>query len=241
MFDQVLKARILELLNLFSATGALNHQGQKGGFREQFVKSLLGSLLPHHYGIGSGVVVDYKGGQSPQVDLVIYDRRKMPPILETDGHGVYPIDSVLRIIEVKSTIDKPSIDQFLKQALVFDPSNPLGLKMAPSVGAVSGPPNYPLCGLFGFSSKLSDPFSYAEKTKGNTLTGMIYCDGCGVLNLRNGDRMDLNDNIDNIKYFSAVFLACIEEEARSRSEFSPIHWIRFYNQSPQKQSISSAK
>ncbi|MCF5044160.1 hypothetical protein GIW79_27305 [Pseudomonas sp. PA-7-1E] len=229
MFDQILRARILELLNLFSATGALNHQGQKGGFREQFVKSLLGSLLPHQYGIGSGIVVDYKGNQSPQVDLVIYDRRKMPPILERDGHGVYPIDSVLRVLEVKSTIDKPSIDQFLRQVLIFDPGNPKGLKMAPSIGSVSCSPKYPLCGLFGFSSKLSDPFKYAEETQSDSKTGMIYCDGYGVLNLRNGDRVDLKEKIDNIKYFSSVFLACIEEEARSRSEFSPIHWIRFYS------------
>ncbi|UVK81293.1 hypothetical protein LOY46_17140 [Pseudomonas sichuanensis] len=229
MFDQILRARILELLNLFSATGALNHQGQKGGFREQFVKSLLGSLLPHHYGIGSGIVVDYKGNQSPQVDLVIYDRRKMPPILERDGHGIYPIDSVLRVLEVKSTIDKPSIDQFLKQVLIFDSRNPDGLQMAPSTGSTIYSPNYPLCGLFGFSSKIADPFKYAEETQGGARTGMIYCDSCGVLNLRNGDRMYLKDRIDNIKYFSSVFLACIEEEARSRSEFSPIHWIRFYN------------
>lgn len=228
MFDEIFRTRVLELWNLFSATGSLNHQGQKGGFREQFVKSLLSSLLPHHYGIGSGIVVDYLGKQSPQVDLVIYDRRKMPPLLERDGHGVYPMDSVLRVIEVKSTIDKPAIDQFLKQVSVFSPHSRDGLRIADTGNLEGGQAHYPLCGLFGFSSRISKPFEYAKEVQGAIRSGIVCCDGYGVFNLKTHDHIDRSDRFDNIKYFCATFLACLEEEARSRSEFSPINWFRFH-------------
>lgn len=231
MFDEIFKTKANELWNLFSATGGLNHRGEKGSFREEFVKQLFVSLLPGHYGVGSGVVVDKWERQSPQVDLVIYDRRRMPPLLERDGHGIYPIDSVLRVIEVKSYIDTAAIDQFFKQAWAFHPNNPEGLKIASCGNLDGGQANYPLCGMFGFSTNISDFKAAVSSRKGDVKTGHIYCEGKGVVMLgkENDSLITLNDRLEDMKYFFAVFIGAIEECAKSRSDFRPSDWFVFKN------------
>lgn len=231
MFDEIFKTKVSELWNLFSATGGLNHRGEKGSFREEFVKQLFVSVLPGHYGIGSGVVVDKWGRQSPQVDLVIYDRRRMPPLLERDGHGIYPIDSVLRVIEVKSYVDTAAIDQFFRQAWAFHPSNSDGLKMASSGNLSGGHANYPLCGMFGFSTNISDFKAAISSRKGDIKSAHVYCDGKGVVMLgsESDSLISLNDRVEDIKYFVAVLIGAIEECANSRSDFSPLDWFTFKN------------
>lgn len=229
MFDEIFKTRVNELWNLFSATGGLNHRGEKGSFREEFVKQLLVSVLPGHYGVGSGVVVDKCGRQSPQVDLVIYDRRRMPPLLERDGHGIYPIDSVLRVLEVKSYVDGAAIEQFFTQAWAFHPKNPEGLKMASPGNLPNGHSNYPLCGLFGFSTNISDFKAAVSSRKNGCSSGILYCDNKGVVMLSEGSDslIALRDRVEDIKYWVAVFIGAIEDSANSRSEFKPLDWFSF--------------
>lgn len=229
MFDEIFRAKATDLWNLFSVTGALNHQGEKGSFREEFVKQLFMSVLPVHYGVGSGVIVDRWERQSPQVDLLIYDKRRMPPLLERDGHGIYPIDSVLRVVEIKSHIDAAAIDQFFKQSWALHPDNKDGLKIASEGNLPDGFANYPLCGIFGFSTSIRDFKAAISLRKFRGSTGVLYCDGKGVVIL--GEKEDglisLNDRVEDMKYFVAVFLATIEDTAKSRSEFKPLDWFRF--------------
>lgn len=229
MFDEVFRARVLELWNLFSATGALSHHGQKGTFREEFVKQIFESVLPVHYGIGSGVVVDKWRRQSPQIDLVIYDKRGMPPLLERDGHGIYPIDSVLRVLEVKSVIDASAVDQFISQAWAFNPNNPAGLKLASAGNLEGGQAYYPLCGLFGFGTEIKNILHAVNSRQKEVTSGLVFCDDRGViiLNAGGGSLTSLEDRVENIKFFIATFCGAIEEAARSRSEFNPLDWFTF--------------
>jgi hypothetical protein len=229
VFDEIFKTKVNELWNLFSATGGLNHRGEKGSFREEFVKQLLVSVLPGHYGVGSGVVVDKWGKQSPQVDLVIYDKRRMPPLLERDGHGIYPIDSVLRVLEVKSYVDVAAIDQYFSQAWAFHPGNNEGLKMASAGSLPNGHSNYPLCGLFGFSTGIVDFKAAVSSRKNKCSSGILYCDGKGVVILgkENDSLITLSDRVEDIKYWVAVFVGAIEDTANSRSEFKPLDWFSF--------------
>lgn len=231
MFDEIFKTKVNELWNLFSATGGLSHRGEKGSFREEFLKQLFVSMLPIHFGVGSGIVVDKWGRQSPQIDLVIYDRRRMPPLLERDGHGIYPVDSVLRVIEVKSYIDTSAIEQFFRQAWAFHPSNSEGLKFASPGNLDGGKLNYPLCGMFGFSTNIRDFKAAISSRKGAIKSAHIYCDGKGVVMLDSEDDslFSCNNRIEEMKFFVAIFIGGIEECARSRSEFKPMEWFMFNN------------
>lgn len=228
MFEEILKARVLELWNLFGASGGLAHQGEKGSFREAFVKQIIESILPFHYGIGTGVIVDSAGRQSPQVDIVIYDRRSMPPILERDGRGIYPMDAVLRVLEVKSTINTNSVEQFFNQTWCFHPDNPDGLKSASKGKLPEGKLYYPLCGMFGFSSKTKDLKKLISNLhQPHINSGLIFCAHLGTYNIGANFFTPSSDLTEGVKFFLVNFLAQIEESANSRSGFDPFNWFKF--------------
>lgn len=154
IFSELFRAKVQELRTMFLATGGLAHNGEKGSFRETFVKEIFELFLPVQFGIGSGVILDKWGRQSPQVDLLIYDKRTMPPILELGGNGIYAFDSVLRVLEVKSVVDGKALDQFSKLLWSMSPKNDDGLRMAKKGKLSCGNSHYPVCCLYGFKSSL---------------------------------------------------------------------------------------
>jgi hypothetical protein len=226
MFEALFNAKVNELRTMFLATSGVFHNGEKGGFRETFVRSLLQQFLPIQFGIGSGVIVDKWGRQSPQVDIIIYDKRNMPPILDQGGHGIYPLDSVLRALEVKSTVDSAAISQFSRLAWSLHPKNLSGLKLA-SVGTLEGGEGYyPLCGMFGFNTKIADlPKAYRKEEVLLVNPALIYVDGHGYYNCRTQMFFKPDDIDDGVRMFVGNFIARVEEAAKSRSEFRPLDWF----------------
>ncbi|WP_336971439.1 DUF6602 domain-containing protein [Sphingobium aromaticiconvertens] len=82
-----------------AAAGAIqkiNHKGLKGQLRELVVRELLEPLLPPGCVIGSGEVVSAYGGTSNQIDVVVADRRVLPPVLIRDA-GIFPLEACLLI------------------------------------------------------------------------------------------------------------------------------------------------
>ena len=84
----------------------LNHKLLKGELRELFVSNILDSFLTNQFGIGSGIIVNQKGEQSNQTDIIIYDNRVLPPFIKEQHLGVYPAECVLATIEIKSYLRK---------------------------------------------------------------------------------------------------------------------------------------
>jgi hypothetical protein len=80
--------KVDDLLNLYEATGDVAHRGEKGMFRELGLRKLLLYVLPPHFGVGTGLVVDAWGRQSRQTDLVIFDKRLLPPFLLEESRGI---------------------------------------------------------------------------------------------------------------------------------------------------------
>ncbi|MCK4653455.1 MAG: hypothetical protein KAU01_03325 [Candidatus Cloacimonetes bacterium] len=94
------------LLEKAASIKKMKHSLSKGQFRELFITDLLKHFLPHQFDIGSGIIVNQKGEQSHQTDLVIYDKSILPPFISESISGVFPIESVIATIEVKSTCSK---------------------------------------------------------------------------------------------------------------------------------------
>jgi len=66
---------------------------------------LFRPLLPSDIGIASGVLISaFDEGQSAQQDIIIFDRRIIPPILFEQGPAIVPVESALVCIEVKSKL-----------------------------------------------------------------------------------------------------------------------------------------
>ena len=55
------------------------------------------------------IVVNQKGEQSDQTDIILYDNRILPPFIKQQHIGVYPAESVLGAIEVKSHLTKTAL------------------------------------------------------------------------------------------------------------------------------------
>jgi len=93
----------------------LTHPTLKGQLRELFTSKILSKFLTSQFGIGTGLIINQSGEQSKQIDIVIYDKRILPPFIEERKLGIYPAESVLAVIEVRSWIYKKTIKKILIQ------------------------------------------------------------------------------------------------------------------------------
>lgn len=98
-----LNGLVAESKSIFDCLG---HNGLRGAAREMFVKDFLFPFLPPYVGIGTGEIINHLGRRSKQIDVVLYNRGRLPPLLIGSGDlGVFPWECVIATIEVKSTLD----------------------------------------------------------------------------------------------------------------------------------------
>lgn len=229
MFNNIFSSKVEQLWSLYEATVDIAHPGEKGSFREVFVRSLISSVIPFHYGVGSGVIVDKWGEQSPQIDLLIYDKRLLPPLMEEVGHGIYPIDSVLRIVEVKSTLQKSDLSQLERLCRSVDPNEGGGLKMASKGKLENGRSYYPFVSLIAYKSNVADikdTICQSFPALSQYISQLCIIEK-GVFKTDKSLFLPNENKVNNIKMFLVILLAAIEDTAASRKEFSISEWISF--------------
>jgi hypothetical protein len=97
--------RVRYALAAARAAHSLEHAGVKGAIREVLIADLFRPLLPADIGIASGILISaFDEGQSAQQDIIIFDRRIIPPIFFEQGPVIVPVESALICIEVKSKL-----------------------------------------------------------------------------------------------------------------------------------------
>ncbi len=100
------RARVISAVAAAKAATGISHGGIKGEIREILLRDLFRPLLPADIGVGTGQVISaYTNELSRQQDILLYDRRILPPILFEGRIGLFPIESVLYAIEVKSKLN----------------------------------------------------------------------------------------------------------------------------------------
>jgi hypothetical protein len=137
-----------------AATG-ISHRGVKGEIREILVRDLFRPLLPADMGVGTGEIISHTDRSSTQQDIVLYDRRILPPILFEECTGLFPIESVLYVIEIKSKLDAGELSDSHDAAMNF-----LTLDLAPGRYDPKGIPVHhlvtkPIYAIFAFGTDLS--------------------------------------------------------------------------------------
>jgi hypothetical protein len=108
----------------------LEHPYLTGRLREIVLHQLIEPLLNNNYSIGNGKIIDFNGSISSEIDLCIYSKNIHPPIFfsKNEKFGIFPIESVLNTIEVKSEFNlrnlKDSFSKFneLDQKLICTPA-----------------------------------------------------------------------------------------------------------------------
>lgn len=87
----------------------MDHAGLKGRFREIFFNDLLRPILSSDFIAGSGLVVDSRGGTSPEADVVIFDKFHVPAVLYKENEGLFPLEGVYYYGEIKSRLTKQEL------------------------------------------------------------------------------------------------------------------------------------
>jgi hypothetical protein len=119
------------------------HKGEQGSQREETLKQFLLQYLPKKYGIGSGEIINSSNQVSRQCDLVIYDSSESPLLLIREGYQLFPVESVIATIEVKSTLNQRSISEIVNN-------------MASVKSLFHQENNYPLCAFFAYRSDFAE-------------------------------------------------------------------------------------
>lgn len=105
LYQSVFRARVISAITYAKAAAAYKHQGVKGEILEILIAQLFVPLLPADVGVGTGqILCSYSGRQSKQIDIILYNKAILPPLLVDGNLGVFPIESVLYAIEVKTTL-----------------------------------------------------------------------------------------------------------------------------------------
>lgn len=104
-----------KLLTDFEISSEINHNGNKGDYREGTLRDfLLSGRLPKRFGVGSGEIIGPTRNVSKQSDLVIYDQLDGMSLIYEDDVQIFPIESVFGVIEVKSKLSKEELIKSLE-------------------------------------------------------------------------------------------------------------------------------
>lgn len=101
-YRQRLMSEFQRLMNESKDASLISHPVLKGNIREQGLGRLIAQILPDGWDIGKGQIHDSFGNQSGEIDLIIYNKKIIPPLLFSEKEGIYPIESVLYVFEIKS-------------------------------------------------------------------------------------------------------------------------------------------
>jgi hypothetical protein len=147
LIQQFATAIVRGMLERAKALSRLEQDLLKGELRELFVSEVLKCYLSYPFEIGSGIIINQRGDESNQTDIIIYDASVLPPFIKGQHLGVYPAECVLATVEVKSNLGPDELLSFEKAA------KKLLEEVYSSDGSIySNDQKFkPICTVFGFS------------------------------------------------------------------------------------------
>src|SRR5262249_18165033 len=119
-FRDLFLTRIEAAIREARAAAAVPHPGVKGQIREILIRELFRPLLRADMGVGHGQIVSaFDGKVSTEQDIVIYDKRLLPPILYEGATGIFPIECSLATVEVKSRLTREDLQETDRKAAML--------------------------------------------------------------------------------------------------------------------------
>lgn len=103
---EVFRVREENLKRLFDIK--ISHNPSDGRFREDLIKTIL-DIIPQRYSVRNGFVVDSDGNLSNEMDLIIFDDVYVPRFF-MESYSVIPIESVVAVVQVKTTLDSTKLN-----------------------------------------------------------------------------------------------------------------------------------
>lgn len=167
---QYFTALIKSAIGKSDAVSNLEHNLIKGVIRECIISDILSEILPSQFKAGTGIIVNGDGDQSKQTDIIIYDNRILAPFMQKYSVSLYPIESVIATIEVKTRLYKKDIEKTNRDAHIirqmFKPPNNI-IQANKNWKEVYNKNSRPLCSIIGFYGK--GPNGLLNSNTGKTL------------------------------------------------------------------------
>lgn len=90
-------------------TSSFGHKGEQGSSNERALIEFLEKYLPKRYAVGRGKILAHNEEDTDQIDTIIYDNYRNPPLYTENGFLAAAIESVYGVIEVKTTLNKTQL------------------------------------------------------------------------------------------------------------------------------------
>jgi len=119
LINEILDEKIRLIIQRYNSTIHIDHAVTKGTGRESCLIEVLKDIVPTWIGVSTGIAFDRSGKQSPQLDIVLYNKNTMPSFFQ-EKTGFFPIDSIVYIIEVKSRLTSQELDDTVKKFDIID-------------------------------------------------------------------------------------------------------------------------
>ncbi|KJL25937.1 hypothetical protein RN51_00444 [Microbacterium oxydans] len=96
------------------ARADFEHRGVRGDAVERAVRHFLSRHLPRKYTVGTGETIDRLGHRSNQLDVLVLNDEQ-PFVQEPDTSGLYLIEGVAAVGEIKTSLGSSELDDILSK------------------------------------------------------------------------------------------------------------------------------
>ena len=131
IFNALLDEKIEIFTNAFSKTAKeiyfdkddkLIHSLEYGIYRENSCKDFIKFVIPSKFNIDDGFLINSNDNVSSQCDIVIFDSNHTPLFESGKKQRFFPIETVVAIGEVKSTLSKKEFKIALNKLFILENS-----------------------------------------------------------------------------------------------------------------------
>ena len=111
------------LQSQYKLSSAYGHKGTKGNIRENILIDTIKSMAPDYINVCKGEICDSTGSRSPEFDIIISFDSNAIKLFSSSGNNVIPVESVLAVIEVKSSLNEEHLNKFSSDLNVINQFN----------------------------------------------------------------------------------------------------------------------
>lgn len=104
LLGQQFRAASLRLQTDFRNWASAEQQPTKQQQLDSFVKGFLSHYIPPRFRITSGIVVDWQGRLSDQIDAAVVDALYAPNLLVAENQSLIPIETLLGVVQIRHTL-----------------------------------------------------------------------------------------------------------------------------------------
>ncbi|MBI3656893.1 MAG: hypothetical protein HY232_10790 [Acidobacteria bacterium] len=111
IFGRFFEYRATAMQSVVAATrDVIDHALSKGIESESVLAEMLASFLPTRFDARKGFLIDAKGTQSHELDLILVDRNEIARMFDFKAFELVPVEAATACVEVKTSLTKAELE-----------------------------------------------------------------------------------------------------------------------------------